>query len=44
MGIGMVAVVRPADAADVAEAVRGAGVDVWTLGRIEVGHGVRYLG
>ncbi len=44
MGIGMVAVVRPEDAAHVADTVRGAGVDVWTLGRIEAGHGVRYLG
>jgi phosphoribosylformylglycinamidine cyclo-ligase len=44
MGIGMVAVVRPADEAHVAAAVRGAGVQVWTLGRIEGGHGVRYLG
>ncbi|MHB1193763.1 MAG: phosphoribosylformylglycinamidine cyclo-ligase [Longimicrobiales bacterium] len=44
MGIGIVAVVRPEDAAHVADTVRGAGVDVWTLGRIEAGHGVRYLG
>ncbi len=44
MGIGMVAVVRPTDAAHVADTVRGAGVDVWMLGRIEAGQGVRYLG
>ncbi|HSW28341.1 MAG TPA: phosphoribosylformylglycinamidine cyclo-ligase [Longimicrobiales bacterium] len=44
MGIGIVAVVRPEDAAHVADTVRGAGVGVWTLGRIEAGHGVRYLG
>ena len=44
MGIGMLAVVRPEDAAGVAQAVRDAGVGVWTVGRIEAGHGVRYLG
>ena len=44
MGIGMLAVVRPEDAAGVARTVRDAGVDVWTVGRIEAGHGVRYLG
>lgn len=44
MGIGMVAVTRPEDAGAVADAVRGAGVDVWPLGRIEAGRGVRYRG
>ncbi|NJD17812.1 MAG: phosphoribosylformylglycinamidine cyclo-ligase [Gemmatimonadetes bacterium] len=44
MGIGMVVVARPEDAAHVAEAVRAAGVETWTLGSVEAGRGVRYLG
>ncbi len=44
MGIGMLAVVRPEDAAAVTRAVRDAGIGVGTVGRIEAGHGVRYLG
>ena len=44
MGIGMLAVVRPEDAAEVSRAVQDAGVAVWTVGRVEAGHGVRYLG
>jgi phosphoribosylformylglycinamidine cyclo-ligase len=44
MGIGMVAVVRPEDAEPAASAVRAAGVEVWTLGNVEPGRGVRYVG
>ena len=44
MGIGMVAVVRSEDAESAASAVQAAGVEVWTLGSVEPGHGVRYLG
>ncbi|MDP2959373.1 MAG: phosphoribosylformylglycinamidine cyclo-ligase [Longimicrobiales bacterium] len=44
MGIGMIAVVRPADAGAVEASVREAGVGVWRVGRVEPGQGVRYLG
>ena len=44
MGIGMVAVVRPALADQVAAAIRGSGLDVWILGQVEPGEGVRYVG
>jgi phosphoribosylformylglycinamidine cyclo-ligase len=44
MGIGMVAVVRPGDADGVSGALGAQGVDVWTLGNVEVGSGVRYTG
>jgi len=44
MGVGMVAVAGPEDAEGVAAAVRRTGVTVWTLGRVEAGHGVRYVG
>ena len=42
MGVGMVAVVRPADASGVMAAVEAAGVECWSLGTIEPGAGVRY--
>jgi len=44
MGVGMVAVVRPDDAERVVAAICQTGVTVWTLGRVEAGHGVRYVG
>jgi phosphoribosylformylglycinamidine cyclo-ligase len=43
MGIGMIAVVSPGDAADAARRVREAGVEVRVIGTVEVGAGVRYL-
>lgn len=43
MGVGMIAVVRPDDADAVASAVEAKGVEVWTLGSVEPGKGVRYL-
>ena len=44
MGIGMVVVVAPDHAENVAKEIREAGVDVWTVGNVEAGQGVRYLG
>jgi phosphoribosylformylglycinamidine cyclo-ligase len=44
MGIGMIAVVAPRDADSVTDAVNATGVDVWTVGAVEAGQGVRYLG
>jgi len=44
MGIGMVVVVHPDDAEDVAGAVRAADMEVWSVGNVESGQGVRYLG
>jgi phosphoribosylformylglycinamidine cyclo-ligase len=44
MGIGMIAVVRPGDVDAVSSAVAAKGVDVWRIGEVEAGHGVRYLG
>lgn len=44
MGVGMVAVVREEDAEAVSGRIRDAGVEVWTLGSVEAGQGVRYLG
>lgn len=44
MGIGMLVVVRPDDADDVARSVRAAGTEVWSVGQVESGKGVRYLG
>ncbi len=44
MGVGMIAVVRPQDADAVAARVRESGVDVWRIGRVEAGRGVRYVG
>lgn len=44
MGIGMLVMVRSDDADRVAGAVRTAGMEVWDVGRIESGKGVRYLG
>jgi phosphoribosylformylglycinamidine cyclo-ligase len=43
MGVGMIAVVPPGDAGAVTSAVTGHGVEVWDLGRVEPGKGVRYL-
>jgi len=43
MGVGMIAVVRPGDAEDVTSAVRAQGVEVWRIGTVEAGAGVRYL-
>jgi phosphoribosylformylglycinamidine cyclo-ligase len=44
MGVGMIAVVRSGEAATVASAVTAHGIDVWTLGTVEWGSGVRYVG
>ena len=44
MGVGMIAVVPPEDAEDVTSRVTAHGVEVWDLGRVEPGDGVRYLG
>ncbi|GMV07222.1 MAG: phosphoribosylformylglycinamidine cyclo-ligase [Gemmatimonadota bacterium] len=44
MGIGMLIVVRPDDADDVARSARAAGTEVWSVGQVESGKGVRYLG
>lgn len=44
MGIGMIAVVHPEDADDVTSAVMAHGIDVWPVGTVEAGNGVRYLG
>ncbi len=44
MGVGMIAVVRADDAEGVAQTLRHAGVEVWNVGNVEVGHGVRYVG
>jgi phosphoribosylformylglycinamidine cyclo-ligase len=42
MGIGMVAIVAPADADATVEDLRSAGERAWILGRVEEGAGVRY--
>jgi phosphoribosylformylglycinamidine cyclo-ligase len=39
MGVGMVAIVEPAQAGGVMAALRGAGVDAWELGRVVPGTG-----
>jgi phosphoribosylformylglycinamidine cyclo-ligase len=44
MGVGMIAVARPQDADAVEARVRESGVDVWRIGRVEGGRGVRYVG
>ncbi len=44
MGVGMIAVVRPADADAVQTRVRESGVEAWRIGRVEAGRGVRYVG
>jgi phosphoribosylformylglycinamidine cyclo-ligase len=44
MGIGMVAVVRPEDAAPTLEAIRAQGVEAWPIGTVTPGDGVRYSG
>lgn len=44
MGVGMVVLVRPDDAEATAASIRAAGVEVWPLGQVEKGDGVRYLG
>ncbi|HSG08484.1 MAG TPA: phosphoribosylformylglycinamidine cyclo-ligase [Longimicrobiales bacterium] len=44
MGIGMIAVVQAGDVEAVAAAVRSHGIEVWRLGAVEPGSGVRYLG
>jgi len=44
MGIGMIAVVGGDDSDDVAARIRHEGVEVWTLGAVEAGQGVRYQG
>jgi phosphoribosylformylglycinamidine cyclo-ligase len=44
MGVGMIAAVRPDDADDVASRIASAGIEVWALGSVEPGEGVRYLG
>lgn len=43
MGVGMIAVVRPEDADHIAGAVTAHGIDVWPIGTVEPGTGVRYL-
>jgi phosphoribosylformylglycinamidine cyclo-ligase len=42
MGIGMIAVVAAADAAELAERIRRTGTEVWHVGEVEAGRGVRY--
>ena len=42
MGVGMIAIVAPADADAVVAALRAAGETAWILGEVESGHGVRY--
>jgi phosphoribosylformylglycinamidine cyclo-ligase len=44
LGIGMIAVVRPADEAAALAALADRGVGAWTIGTIEAGAGVRYAG
>jgi phosphoribosylformylglycinamidine cyclo-ligase len=43
MGVGMIAIVAPADADAVVASLRAAGEDAWILGEIEPGEGVRYV-
>jgi len=42
MGIGMIVVVDPADAAAVLEAAAAGGIEGWTIGTVEEGEGVSY--
>lgn len=44
MGVGMIAVVRSRDAEAVATRIQVSGVEAWPIGRVETGHGVRYVG
>jgi phosphoribosylformylglycinamidine cyclo-ligase len=44
MGIGMIAVVDADDGEAVAARIRREGVEVWAVGAVEAGHGVRYVG
>ncbi len=44
MGIGMIAAVRPEDAAEVVAAVVASGLNAWRIGSVEAGQGVRYEG
>jgi phosphoribosylformylglycinamidine cyclo-ligase len=44
MGVGMIAVVRPGEAGAVETRVRESGVEVWRIGQVEAGRGVRYVG
>ena len=44
MGVGMIAVVSPDEADLITSAVTGQGIDVWSIGTVEPGSGVRYLG
>ncbi len=43
MGVGMIAVVAPADADSVVASLRASGENAWLLGEIEPGQGVRYV-
>jgi phosphoribosylaminoimidazole (AIR) synthetase len=42
MGVGMIAIVPPADADAVVRALGAAGETAWALGVVERGEGVRY--
>ena len=42
MGVGMIAIVPPAQADEVVASLHAVGETAWLIGEIEVGHGVRY--